>query len=153
MYIFKTMYPRDKKEEGQNKIPLLIRQRHPSGMILLFDTYGASIYGVIFRLVEDKIIAEKILSDTLISVYHHIEDFRPEFSSFFTWIVKIARSMAKDHIFTSNKSIKDECNKSIFDLVINQGFSIDAIAKSFSITNAACVMELRKELKTITKQL
>lgn len=145
------MYPGGKQEEVQDKIPALLRQRHPSGVVLLFNTYGPAIYGVIFRLVNDKKTAEKILSDTLISVYTHIGDYKPEFSSFFTWIIKVARSKAKDYIFTDSKSIKDNCNESIFDLAINQGFSIDAIAKSFSITNAACVMELRKELKTRTK--
>lgn len=146
------MHPPDRKEV-EDKIEALLRQRHLSGVVLLFDTYGAAIYGVIIRLVDDKIIAEKLLSDTLISIYIHIGDYKPEFSTFFTWVIKVARSTAKDYIFADGKSDKDHCHESVFDLVINQGVSIEAIAKLFSMTNTACKIELRKEIKIKTKQL
>lgn len=132
---------------------LLIRQREPSAIALLYDTYGAAIYGLVFNMVGDKMSAERILTDTLIKVYYHIGDFRPEFSSFFTWVVKIARSMTKDHIFTEGKSIEDKDSKSVFDLIVKQGYAIDDVAELLSMSKIACAMELRKEIKIRTKEL
>lgn len=141
------MRPAEKNEE--NKVLLLILQKDHSGIKVLFDTYGPVIYGAVVRIVGDQMIAEQILSATLIRIYHDIADFKPEFSSFFTWVMNIARSLAKDHIFADGKTIEAKEHKSIFDLVINQGFSIETVATLRGISTASCAMELRKELKKI----
>ncbi|NRF37656.1 RNA polymerase sigma factor [Pedobacter foliorum] len=147
MYIFEIMHPCTRKEE--DKIVELIRQMELSGITLLYDTYGAAIYGMISRLVDSEIIAEQILSDTLIRVCNHIIDFRPEHSTFFTWIMNIVRSLAKDHIFATIKNLEDKEDISVFDLMVNKGFSIAVVSELLSIGKSACAMKLRAELMTI----
>lgn len=141
------MRPAEKNEE--NKVLSLILHKDHSGIKVLFDTYGPAIYGVIVRIVDDQMIAEQILSATLIRIYHDIADFKPEFSSFFIWVMNVARSLAKDHIFADGKTIEYKEHNSIFDHVVNQGFSIEAVATLRGIGTAACTMELRKEFKKI----
>nr|WP_068888766.1 sigma factor [Pedobacter panaciterrae] len=147
MYIFEIMQPCNRNQD--DKIVELIRQNDRTGITLLFDTYGGAIYGMISRLVNHKTIAEKVLSDTLIRACNQIVDFKPEHSSFFTWIMNIARSLAKDHIFANIKNVEDKNSKPIFDLIVNKGFSIDVVAELLAISKAACAMKLRAELMTI----
>nr|WP_294869885.1 sigma factor [uncultured Pedobacter sp.] len=146
MYIFEIMHPCDKKED--DKIVALIRQKNTLGIELLYDTYGGAIYGVILRLVEHKMTAEKVLSDTLIKIYHHIEDFEPEHFSFLSWSMNIARSLAKDHTFTDLNKNAGGSREPIFDLIVNKGLSVEVVATLLGISKAACAMKLRAELMT-----
>jgi hypothetical protein len=144
------MHPLDKRED--DNVLELIRQKKHSGMALLYNTYGAAIYGVIIRIVEEKIIAEKIFSETMIRIYYHIDDFRPESSSFFTWMINLARTFAKDHIFVDGKAIEGMDHHLVFDLAVNKGLCVETVAKLLSIDKTACARELRIQIKTRTGQ-
>jgi|GEM_PF-2102653 len=66
-------------------------------------------------------------------IHYHIDDFHPESSSLFAWMINLARTFAKDHIFVDGKAIEGMDHNRVFDLVVNKGFCVETVAKLLSI--------------------
>lgn len=64
----------------------------------LFDVYGPSLYGVIYRIVNHEKIAEEILQDTFYMVWEKAGIYDPKKMRLFTYMIAIARNLAKDHL-------------------------------------------------------
>ncbi len=68
---------------------------------LLYDRYGAMLYGVILRIVGEHPDAENLLQDTIVKVWRYIDSYDASKARFTTWILNIARNTAID--FTRSK--------------------------------------------------
>lgn len=73
-----------------------IRSRDHSALGYLYDHYSSAIYGVVFRIVNDKAIAEEVLQDFFLKVWNHIEQYDATRGRLFTWMANIARNLAID---------------------------------------------------------
>lgn len=59
----------------------------------LYQRHGASLFGYLTRLADDRAVAEEILQDTLVAVWNGAGSFEGR-SSAVTWLVGIARRQA-----------------------------------------------------------
>jgi RNA polymerase sigma-70 factor (ECF subfamily) len=57
---------------------------------------GAHLYGVVLRIVRDKSIAEEILQESYVNVWHHAGTYDAARSQPFTWLTSIVRNRALD---------------------------------------------------------
>ena len=80
----------------------LIREKHPDGAAALYDMYGASLYGVIFRIITDVMLSEDVLQETFIRVWQSFALYDPAKGRLFTWMVNIARRQAIDLLRSKN---------------------------------------------------
>ncbi len=64
----------------------------------LYDRYGAALYGVVIRIVNDKNIAEEILQDVFLKIWTRIASYDSQKGKLFTWMLNIARNAAIDKI-------------------------------------------------------
>lgn len=64
----------------------------------LYDMYGASLFGVIVRIVRDEAVAEDVLQDTFIKIWNSFSSYNAEKGRLFTWMVNIARNLAIDKL-------------------------------------------------------
>ena len=71
---------------------------------ILVDRYLPQIYNFTYRLTGNKEEAEDISQETFIKTWKHLESFQTE-ENFKTWIYKIARNTAIDHL-RKKKSIQ-----------------------------------------------
>lgn len=92
------MAARRKKIFPEDKLIRLIRERHPLGAQALYDMYGASLYGVIARIVPETVISEDILQDTFVRIWAGIEGYDCTRGRLFTWMINIARHLAVDRL-------------------------------------------------------
>lgn len=147
MHIFEIMHPQALKNDEQ--IRALIQKKDRRGLELLYDTYGAALYGMILRWVHHTNIADKVLAGTLASVSSHIDCFQPDYSSLFTWVLNIARSLAKDDIFAACNTAGDKDNNCIFDKVVGQGLSLQAASKLLDLSPPMCAHNLRTKINNL----
>ena len=75
-----------------------LKERDPSLSNYLFDVYGASLYGIIYRMVSHEKVAEEVLQETFRTVWKEAETYDAQKTTFFTWIMAIARKRAQEHI-------------------------------------------------------
>ncbi|MBL7825378.1 MAG: sigma-70 family RNA polymerase sigma factor [Saprospiraceae bacterium] len=62
----------------------------------LYDAYGSALFGVIFRIVHSKELAEQALQDTFLKVWRNGSNYDASKGRLFTWLLNIARNTALD---------------------------------------------------------
>jgi RNA polymerase sigma-70 factor (ECF subfamily) len=88
----------------QDKLIALLRNRDEAALSLLYDKYSLALFGVIFRLLGDKKLAEEQLQECFLKIWNGIDTYDPKKGRLFTWMMMIARNSAIDA--TRKKSFK-----------------------------------------------
>jgi len=75
-----------------------LRARDESAMTLFYEKYSAALYGVIFRIVKKEEIAEDVLQESLVKIWHSFYSYDASKGRLFTWVLNVSRNLAIDKI-------------------------------------------------------
>lgn len=64
----------------------------------LYDLYGASLYGLILKIVKDDQLAQDILQDCFVNIWRKAQSYVPGKGSLFTWMLNICRNKSIDEL-------------------------------------------------------
>lgn len=136
------------KDINDKTIVSLIRKGDLSGYEELYDNYAPLLYGIIYHIVKDQIMAEKVLEDTIVKIWKDKSSYESDTLNFFTWIMSIARSMA---INTNNQYNKNNTigSNSALELVLTNGMNINQAADCMKVSVNDALIKFRKELKEL----
>ena len=62
----------------------------------LYDNYSGALNGVIYRLVEDKELAEDILQEAFIKIWNNFSSYDTTKGRLFTWLLNLTRNLTID---------------------------------------------------------
>ena len=125
----------------------LIKSEDESGFAQLIKTYASSVYGMIFRMVNDQRIADELLQLTVKSICVDIKNDCLKNSSLFTCMMQTARRLVQKNMQSAVSSLKPMHFNSILDLVFNKGKGLAETAQLMNISTAEAAVLLRTELK------
>jgi len=91
---------------SEEELVLSLRHREKIAVEALYDMYSASLFGVISRIINDTTIAEDVLQETFVKIWHSFSSYNIEKGRLFTWMVNIARNLAIDK--TRSKDFKNQ---------------------------------------------
>ena len=91
---------------SEEELVLSLRHREKIAVEALYDMYSASLFGVISRIINDTAIAEDVLQETFVKIWHSFSSYSTEKGRLFTWMVNIARNLAIDK--TRSKDFKNQ---------------------------------------------
>ncbi|WP_426582284.1 RNA polymerase sigma factor [Mucilaginibacter sp. R-33] len=91
---------------SEEELVLSLRHREKIAVEALYDMYSASLFGVISRIINDTAIAEDVLQETFVKIWHSFSSYSAEKGRLFTWMVNIARNLAIDK--TRSKDFKNQ---------------------------------------------
>jgi RNA polymerase sigma-70 factor (ECF subfamily) len=114
----------------------------------LYNMYHESIYGVILNIVKKQDVAEEVLQDVFLKIWHKSETYSSQKGRFFTWILNIARNAAIDTI--RSKGYKTEKQNLSTDSFVNSIETYDSLDKT---TNAIGIQKFVKQLSDTCKAL
>ncbi|SEP29837.1 RNA polymerase sigma factor [Mucilaginibacter sp. AW1-7] len=105
---------------SEDELVLALRKHEKIAVEALYDMYSSSLYGVISRIVVDTAVAEDILQETFVKIWHSFSSYSAEKGRLFTWMVNIARNLAIDKIRSKdfknqNKNQEIENNVTFID--------------------------------------
>ncbi|WP_428327419.1 RNA polymerase sigma factor [Mucilaginibacter sp.] len=83
---------------SEDELVLALRNREKIAIEALYDMYSSSLYGVISRIIIDTAIAEDVLQETFVKIWHSFSSYSTEKGRLFTWMVNIARNLSIDKI-------------------------------------------------------
>ncbi|HEX8608363.1 MAG TPA: sigma-70 family RNA polymerase sigma factor, partial [Pedobacter sp.] len=83
---------------SEDELVLSLRNREKVAVEALYDMYSASLFGVISRIVIDEAVAEDVLQETFVKIWHSFSGYSSEKGRLFTWMVNIARNLAIDKV-------------------------------------------------------
>lgn len=85
-------------KQSETHIIGLLRDRNPQAMEVLYDQYGATLFGIILKIVQSKEAAEDVLQEAFTKIWLHSTSYSAQKGSLFTWMLNIARNAAIDKI-------------------------------------------------------
>lgn len=97
-----------------------LRHHEKIAVEALYDMYSSSLYGVISRIIIDTAVAEDVLQETFVKIWHSFASYSTEKGRLFTWMVNIARNLAIDKLRSKdfknqNKNQELEINVTFID--------------------------------------
>ena len=75
-----------------------LKARDIIAMRALYDMYGAALLGVIVRVIQHTELAEDLLQETFLKIWHGSASYDASKGRLFTWMMNIARNLAIDKI-------------------------------------------------------
>jgi DNA-directed RNA polymerase specialized sigma24 family protein len=139
------------------QMTVFIEKRNQHSMDYFYDKYSPALYGAIYRITNNKHLAEECLTSTFVKALNEIADFQRSGISLFTWLLRIARQFAFESI-TQEKAKTPGAHNSVngrdqtyspFELVYSKGFSVMQAAELSGIT----VIELKNNLRMGLKNM
>ena len=80
----------------EEKIVSLLQDRNVKGIDLLYDHYSKMVYGLIYKIVKSEDVADLVLQDTFLKVWHKIDAYNKYRGRFLTWVLNVAKNTAID---------------------------------------------------------
>ncbi|MDN5286512.1 MAG: sigK [Mucilaginibacter sp.] len=133
---------------SEDELILSLRNREKIAIEALYDMYSASLYGVISRIVIDTAIAEDVLQEAFVKIWHSFSSYSTEKGRLFTWMVNIARNLAIDKIRS-----KDFKNQNKNQEIENNVTSIDEQRNTAYKPELVGVKDLVQTLKPEQKSI
>ncbi len=105
-------------EDKTTNIIQLLKQQDKRAISLLYDKYGAALYGIALKIVGSEALAEDVLQDSFVKVWKNASSFDEKKGTLFTWLLNITRNTALDTIksaaYRRSKKIQ-ELDFSVYD--------------------------------------
>lgn len=73
-----------------------LQVRNQQAFSYLYDNYAAALNGVIFKLVEDKELAEDILQEAFVKIWNNFSSYDAAKGRLFTWMINLTRNLTID---------------------------------------------------------
>ena len=65
---------------------------------LLFRATSAKLYGIVFRILRRKDLADEVVQEAYLRIWRRAASFNPKAGSPITWMAVIARNLALDEV-------------------------------------------------------
>jgi len=81
---------------SEDELVLLLQRQDQQAFSYLYDNYAPALNGVIFRMVEDKILSEDILQEAFVKIWNNFTSYDKSKGRLFTWMMNLTRNLAID---------------------------------------------------------
>ncbi|MGC4104584.1 RNA polymerase sigma factor [Ferruginibacter sp.] len=73
-----------------------LQSRNQQAFSYLYDNYAAALNGVIYRMVNDKELAEDILQEAFVKIWNNFATYDTAKGRLFTWMLNLTRNLTID---------------------------------------------------------
>jgi RNA polymerase sigma factor (sigma-70 family) len=80
-----------------NELVVAIQNRSEEAFCILYDDYAAALFGITYKIVNNKTVAEELLQDVFVKIWKHIDMYDAAKGTLFTWMLNITRNTCKDY--------------------------------------------------------
>lgn len=126
---------------SEDELVIQLRNKDQQAFSYLYDNYSAALNGIIFRMVEERELAEDILQEAFVKIWNNFSSYDSAKGRLFTWMVNIARNLTIDTL--RSKSYKKQQKISADENSVSNFTDNKMVAESFD------AMGLRKQLTNL----
>jgi RNA polymerase sigma-70 factor (ECF subfamily) len=73
----------------------------------VYDATSAHLFGVALRILNRRDLAEDVLQEAFVNVWHHAGSYRANQSQPMTWLISIVRNKALDHLRSGQRHVAE----------------------------------------------
>lgn len=84
------------KKYSEEELVAMLKGRDQQAFSYLYENYAGALNGIIYRLVENRELAEDILQEAFIKIWNNFSSYDTEKGRLFTWMLNITRNLTID---------------------------------------------------------
>ena len=126
---------------SEEELVLQLQNRNQQAFSYLYDNYAAALNGIIYRLVEDKELAEDILQEAFVKIWNNFASYDTTKGRLFTWMLNLTRNLTIDTL--RSKGYKKQSKISGDENSVSNFTDNKAVAERFD------AMGIRKQLSNL----
>ncbi len=120
------------KKHNEDELVHLLQSRDKSAFEYLYDNYSAALFGIIFKMLENRELAEDVLQEAFVKIWKNFSNYDSGKGRLFTWMLNITRNLTIDTIRSKGykKQAKIQSSENAVDNIstnTNTAASFDAI--------------------------
>jgi RNA polymerase sigma-70 factor, ECF subfamily len=129
------------KKYSEEELVMLLQSKDQQAFSYLYDNYSAALNGVIYRMVENRELAEDILQEAFVKIWNNFASYDAGKGRLFTWMLNITRNLTIDTL--RSKGYKKQAKISTDENSVSNFTEDSRIAERFD------AMGLRKKLANL----
>jgi len=126
---------------SEEELVLQLQSRNQQAFAYLYDNYAAALNGIIYRLVEDKELAEDILQEAFVKIWNNFSSYDTTKGRLFTWMLNLTRNLTIDTL--RSKGYKKQSKISGDENSVSNFTENKAVVEKFD------AMGIRKQLSNL----
>ncbi len=83
---------------SEEELILSLQKEDQQAFSYLYNNYSAALNGVIFRIVQDRELAEDILQEVFLKIWNNFSKYDKTKGRLFTWMINVTRNLTIDTI-------------------------------------------------------
>jgi len=91
---------------SEEELIQLLKSADQSAFSYLYDHYSGALYGVIFKIIGERALAEDILQEAFVKIWSNSSSYDSSKGRLFTWMLNITRNLTIDTL--RSKSYKKQ---------------------------------------------
>ena len=100
----------DVKKYSEEELIYLLKNRDQSAFSYLYDNYSGALFGVIYKMVENRELAEDVLQEAFVKIWNNFSNYDNLKGRLFTWMLNLTRNLTIDTL--RSKGYKKQSQKS-----------------------------------------
>ena len=133
---------------NEEELVLLLKQQSREAFDYLYRQYAGVLYGIVNKVVYDEQIAQDVLQEVFVKIWHNIPQYDPAKGRIYTWMINIARNAAIDKLRSKGEIMKSKIQMGD-DIVHNvqKGMKTEQSVDTIGLRDM--VADLKPEYETI----
>ena len=86
------------KKYNEEELIYLLQSRDKPAFEYLYDNYSAALFGIIFKMLDNRELAEDILQEAFVKIWKNFSNYDSGKGRLFTWMLNITRNLTIDTI-------------------------------------------------------
>lgn len=146
--------------EDDSQLAVFLEEKNQQSMDYFYDKYSPALYGIIYRITDNRGLAEECLTATFVKAWNQSSNYTRGGTSIFTWLINLARQSAFKVMAREAETNPGEQNSvygrdqqfSAFELVYFKGLSILQAAELSGISITELTTNLRTDLHNMKEK-
>lgn len=88
----------DVRKYSEEELIYLLKNRDQSAFSYLYDNYSGVLFGVIYKMLENREVAEDVLQEAFIKIWNNFTNYDASKGRLFTWMLNLTRNLTIDTI-------------------------------------------------------
>jgi RNA polymerase sigma factor (sigma-70 family) len=126
---------------SEEELVVQLQNRDQQAFAYLYDNYAGALNGIIYRLVEDKELAEDILQEAFVKIWNNFSSYDTNKGRLFTWMLNLTRNLTIDTL--RSKGYKKQSK------ISSDENSVSNYADSGAVSEKFDALGIRKQLSNL----
>jgi RNA polymerase sigma factor (sigma-70 family) len=130
------------KKYNEEELVIALQQQDEQAFSYLYDNYSGAIFGMIYKMVNDKLLSEDILQEGFVKIWNNFSSYDPVKGRLFTWMINLTRNLTIDTL--RSKGFKQQSK------IYSDENSVNNVSDSTRAAEKFDAMGIRKQLSLLT---